>query len=897
MNQIARKLDRSSRILLLISAIGVVASLYSLYHVTSQSDEALDPKDRIAQVTIYNKDTRLKRSGSIHWFPVNQPLDCYSNDLVFTGKDSFATIQFSDGGKITLHPMSLISLSKGQVSLSSGTIEVDLKKGSPLSVESFGETFKLEENTKLKLENTETVKRIVPLAGTSPALEKDARFRDFLKPQTLTIATPASGQQVPKFNGKSIIFNWKASQPLKNDFYKLEFSTSKDFASLLHSVETTSTTALVPSAKLPVGLIHWRVGTVKGKVGSESSFYHSDKFRIDRLHPTDRAEYPLKEVLAKGLLFEWTNPLKSPQRIQISRTRDFSEVIQQGDLTGVQKVLKFELEGEFFWRVGYVLEGDSIHWSEAGAFAIKPDVVVAPLEIVDLPPVLDFAARESYLVKVRDLNNCDQFEFVLTRGDKVVFKTLSRSSELKVNKLRDGQYNLTVIGKQKDRYLTKPLITFFTVTTSPPLEAPKIKKKKVKLFVKLLRRALGLLLPAAHAAEKFYPLEWEAVEGATYEVEITYSSKKKPYLKKETKTNSFRFVVPGLQTYYWRVRAKKDSKWSPWSDYSVVEAEDKIKRVVPPLMESPGDGATVDIKEEDPSIVFKWQQPDPNFSYFLELSNRSDGKPIKVIPVTGDSYDLRLAKLPKEIYWRVYAKSKFENTSISAVRYVLRINKIKKVVAPPGLLRLTPRVLQSASTFSLDKKIAEPLELEESYGLAGQIGELNLEYLPGRWFHKRSFNLLLRFSSLAEGDNKLNDMRLGAEYGFLSDPEAALAHNFYLGYFVNYFKMEFGEKLDATFTLPFLSARYNFLKKLSENWTLDLSLTAQVPPSSFLPSAILRPGIEYRISPRFGVTVYALYERFVAKPKIESSDVDSAASTATIELQNIAAGAGVTVSF
>jgi hypothetical protein len=894
-------LDTFSRILIGIAIFGIALGLYLLFFFKSNDSER-NPADRIATINRPQNDTRLKRSGNIHWFPVSQSIDAYNEDVIFTGKDSGASIRFKNGAEVTIHPMSLITISNGNVTLNSGTIEVNLEKGS-LKVESFGEQFEVKDKTSFKIENTPKVKRIVSIAKNKEDEEKaNASFanipglKNYIQAQNITITSPSSGENLPKFPGKSLTVKWKASAVNSNNSFKVEFSPSETFEPISYMAETTFTNAKVPVDVLVSGINYFRVRETSGKAKTESSFFLKDDVRIDYLQPTNLADYQLSQVEAQGVLFEWTNTLASPQKIQISTTSDFSTLLHDETLQVTQKNFNFQNEGAYYWRVGHIFE-NSVFWAKTASFSLSSKIPISPLEIHSFPKTMDFKLTTHFQVNVHDLNKCADYEFTLSKGNKVVAQITSAKPKLKITKLNDGEYELKVVGRLKSNEKTEPVIRPFTVKNSLPLKAPKIKNRKnVKLFVNLIRKALDFVFPSAHAQvprQPYYKLEWEGTPGATYEIEISKGKPENVVIREKLDQTFYDFIVPGPETFYWRVRSFLNNEWSPFSETAVMEVGDKITRNRDALMIAPEDGSTVEIKDKKSSIEFTWSEPYKNATYFLEISKKADGSKARVIKVQGGSHKISFKKIPKEIFWRVFAESKFKNRTKNSDYFKITTLKLEKPVEHnlPGKFILRGAAFLAQSANLMDFTDVDLDKHEDS--LTGPILEFNGEYLPGRWGHRRSINMYLRYSSLAAGQASISEQKLGAEYGWLSPVESAVKHNIYAGFhFYDNMNFKFGSEINGNYSLMFISGRYLYRRPYSEKVNLELNLGVQLPKLIFNPLIIVRPGINYKLNKKWWMDFFVLFERF--SHELQDTENDN---NVQIQYQNIALGTGFTYFF
>jgi hypothetical protein len=544
--------------------------------------------------------------------------------------------------------------------------------------------------------------------------------------------------------------------------------------------------------------------------------------------------------------------------------------------------------------VGHILD-KKVYWARPASFSLSKKIPVSPLEIHDFAKVMDFRLTPQYVINVHDLNKCEEFEFTLLNGDRVVSKIKTARPGLRVSKLRDGIYQVKVVGRLKNNVYTEPVVREFKVMNSQTLKAPKIKKNNVQLFVKLIQKAFDFVFPSAYsapAANAFYNLEWEETPGATYEIEIAKTTKENIVIREKVQANRYKFIVPGPETFYWRVRSFLNNEWSPFSEFAEVHVVDRIRRISDALMTYPEDGETLDLSD-GPSIEFKWDEPDKRATYYLELSTRVDGSNAKIIQVKDGSHTVSFKKAPKEIYWRVYAESKFKNRTVNNEFFRVSTTSAKNddkpgTVAKDGklIIRGSAFYVQSAnimdfSSVDLDKR-------DET--LTGPILEMNAEYLPARWNHRQSINIFARYSSLSSAETKLSEKKMGAEFGWLSSPESETKHNLYAGFhFFDTMSFQFGSDITGNYNLMFLSGRYVYRKPLSKKINFEMNSGLQLPNLGFNPLVILRPGINYKLSEKLWLDSYLLFERFTHELKDTEED-----NNVKIQYQNAGLGFGFT---
>lgn len=860
--------------------------------------------DSIATIAQFKADTRVKRSGDLHWYPVAQEIQCYPDDSVFTGTNSIATIDLVNGGSITLHPNSLITLTEGRVSLNSGTIDIKIDQGK-LEVESFGEIIQVASNDKIRIENHEKNKKITPLAKTWSGANK-TKYQAYVLSPTLKLLKPETFENIPRLEDKYISFDWYTENKSANTDFKIEFSQDQDFKNILLVDRTIFSSLKIDSGKLPEGLLYWRV--THGELKETSSFYHLGDFRIDHIQPLKSEEYQLEEAQTAGIPFEWTNPLQLPQLLQVSKEESFTANVTNETINETKKKLNFTEEGQYFWRIGYVLNGQT-HWSEVSNFSLKPTLKTVPLAINKIPRPLDFSLIESFEIQITAPKEIENYEFLLTQGEKVIQSSKAQEPRFKIEPLPDGVYILQVTGSNQKQTLTgratkeilvkksKPIKAPpkipATIPAEPtaeppaenPLEAPKLKnKKKVKIFVKAFNAIFNSLFPTAEAAtpEYFYSLQWEPVEGASYEVEVSKTDQKQVILTEETTEPRYKLIISGPEAYYWRVRTKIGDRWSPFSEYALVEVQDKVLALKSPLMISPAHGANAILKNNEMS--FSWKAPVKG-TYFLEYSTDPNTRKVKRKKVSGEQETVRIEGAPQKIYWRVFVKSPYGNRNPNKQFFTSKVKTINDKF-PFGKVLARVALHQSQSDFQLE---ASSVDVEKETPLSGQILTMDLEHFPHR-FKYNSIHLSLRSTALKDGDNKLDEKKLGAEFSWLLSPKSKTHQQFYLGYFLlMQYDLQLDSGVEATYSANFLSARYLIRHPLSQRLRAELNSMIQSPITfDFTPSLSFRPGLSYRLNQKWWIDFFAMYERYYTRPEIDNNK-----RGANITLTNLAFGLGL----
>jgi hypothetical protein len=862
-------LDRSSKIILVIAVIGIIASFFGLRYFSklnlSENDE-----DRIASITFYSNDVRLKRTSSLDWSTVETQANCFKDDRIFTGPASFATIEYLDGSKVTVQPNSLVSLSAGFVSLNSGSIEVDLSKGQ-IEVESFGETFKPAPMAKFRVENQEKVKRISPVGDTKiDNWKKTKALEAFVKPEKkaeelpapkLKLFAPINGVKIPKFSDQEIEFSWETANADTEDT-QIEFSQTSNFSPIVQTLPADSSPKEVLVSSLPTGPIYWRLRSKGKELSNGESFILFEVPAIVLQSPVNGKIHSLRSSSEQGLEFAWTSATEIPKVLQVSTVPDFSEKVQTQKVESNSAVIKLEADGAYHWRVGYHYGTNHREWSQVANFTIAP-----PLEIIAINKKMDFSLMGEYKVRAKTRATCDDFEFIITQGDRVITKLSAKEPQIVMPKLPNGKYEMRVTGLLKGEVISESAMRVFDVRNSPPLQKPTIKnKKKVNLFVNVLRTMLDLLFPSAQAApQAFYKLNWDGEENGEYEVEVSKTDGT-IVLSEKVSGTSYKFLVTGPETYRWRVRQIKGKRASEFSDYAEILIRDKITTFSKPRMISPKNGFKLPPHTDKVRVEFRWQELPPKYTTYLEIyDSPKSQEPILKEEVTGSSHEIVLTEPPKVFYWRVYAESEYKNKTTEH-RFAVRATR---VASKPGYFTLSPQVAYFKSDLSLSYDNTEAETIPQLDALSGPVAGFAGEYFIGRFDQTRSIALNVLGYSLSQDGNTATELRSLIEYGIHKK-----AHHFYLGSLVNFGELNMPQVLKAGFINVYGSGRYVYAKPFTEKWT-SLSSALLLITHNTSPSYMFRQTFNRKLSQKLSLDLFGQYEMLQAKSAVKSDETET----------------------
>lgn len=411
--------------------------------------------------------------------------------------------------------------------------------------------------------------------------------------------------------------------------------------------------------------------------------------------------------------------------------------------------------------------------------------------------------------------------------------------------------------------------------------------KTLNLFLLGLCLLSTFHIERAMSAVKYrHIISWSEAPESVYEIEISQDQQDNVIIKKVIKESTYELLAeePGL--YYWRYRAKGKKAWGPYSGYSVIRFKGTPAKEKQALMISPANGTKITYKKNRTTIDFKWDQPDPESSYHLELYFNDRQTPSRVMTVKGGSHSVKLKKIPEKLYWRVFRKKKSgDYIHANKDKFVINLVPSRDDFKPTENFLLRVAMYQAQSEFSFD---ADNYKKDESF--TGQILELNAEYFPKFWNRKRSINFIFRNAAFDSSGFEIGNKKFGLELGMVVGDDPSTHHQFYFGYhFLNNIEMKFGSELDTDYDQGLVSGRYLFRKQFSESFAFEMNTSLQIGSFSTIPSYILQPGLNYLWQDNLWISGFVLFEKYLSE-----IDDSSRSATVTIEQANSGIGLGLT---
>lgn len=208
-----------------------------------------------------------------------------------------------------------------------------------------------------------------------------------LAPDAPTPQTPVGGAAV---NGL-VSLSW--NRPAGATSFDVQIDDAADFATPLISASNTVNLRYVPTVRLPVGDLWWRV---RATSGSGDSAWSTESFK----HGARRSPEPIRP--ASGQVLE--PPVDSPRfawrpvegatsyTLQVSPDPDFTDpalITSSTQQTTAAVMTGYQGEGSYFWRVSASLgNGYSTGWSTPRPYTVKalpPAQLTGPVDSFDAP--------------------------------------------------------------------------------------------------------------------------------------------------------------------------------------------------------------------------------------------------------------------------------------------------------------------------------------------------------------------------------------------------------------------------------------------------------------------------------------------------------------------------------
>ncbi|HEY8269746.1 MAG TPA: FecR family protein, partial [Pseudobdellovibrionaceae bacterium] len=377
---------------------------YFLYDDSLLFPSELQKQTPIGIIGSSNKDVRKKNIKDFVWLPGNQKDQVYEQDSIFTGDDSQASIQLSDGSVIKIEENSLVNLNT-----KNGQMQLDLRFGqfagngkTPLHIKTGNEEYTIQGNdAQFEINRSKTgVMDVKVLSGTAEISSKvgkqklvaneslkiskhkteknevdsevEAKIHLLTKNDLLVIrGDKTSTDKLP------ISFEWKSQGPLVQ--YQIEIADTEDFIKIL-TLQSTAERKITLKDSFKEGAYFWRV---KGLDIKQQTLAISEKHKFSlrdlaapRIMTPDNQSTITKKIIPSDkelqtntqIAWEADASIESFEW-QLSKTAEFTEIINEKSLRGKSLTTPDLGEGTYFTRVrGFDKSKNPSQWSEVRVF-------------------------------------------------------------------------------------------------------------------------------------------------------------------------------------------------------------------------------------------------------------------------------------------------------------------------------------------------------------------------------------------------------------------------------------------------------------------------------------------------------------------------------------------------
>ena len=228
--------DQADKAGVFLGLFTMIVSLYLLYEV--RPNTSLRSNKIIAQLSLHKNNVRFKEAGSVAFYEVRSKENFQSNDEIFTGKNSEASVKFLKSGSILKIPSSsLVRIEEGDdgeiVEVKDGVVSLQLEKDQKIKIKKDGILHEIEsdKNTSVKVFNTDGALKILP-KDTGLKLKTNEGDKEFQKDvetqvplqvnKMFNLMQPQAGEVIPYETSYNLAVD-------KADQYKIELSRGADF--------------------------------------------------------------------------------------------------------------------------------------------------------------------------------------------------------------------------------------------------------------------------------------------------------------------------------------------------------------------------------------------------------------------------------------------------------------------------------------------------------------------------------------------------------------------------------------------------------------------------------------------------------------------------------------------
>lgn len=649
-------------------------------------------EEPIATITFKYKTAQRKFLDRVVWDRLRQNSPVYNGDTIHTSSLSEATVWFSDGNIMDLsentmaqvflshEKMLRAELSDGYVfvdstdaldgmTLSSGGIEVALKKGSSMGAKTSPETSAAQKSLSLQVVSgsadvqknaagSET-KIFSAGEGDSFVLENDGTF---VKPIVKMIEPALNSKILYHSEGsKKVDFKWKFENSGAEKFSALlEVASDKNFSDVVYRIFSDNLDGA--SLDLKPGTYFWKLSFLQNneeKVSQNGKFQVIQSLPPSLMVPVENYGFSYRTKFP-AVRFIWTEvPYATAYRLEVASDFEMKKLVVERRLDLTSAIISTLQEGNYWWRVTPYYSINKTGFSapsEIKGFAVRKKGSLSILQA--LVPVengivnTDASSKEiAFSWKHED----EAEKYILRISDKPDFSSLKineqtygnyLSFEPKKLNLKDGKWFWSVSFVDNEGNVSKPSETrvFYALKGKP--EQHTIEP------VEGFRAAVSLVPDMKFTWKRNLPENFETV----FELSADKDFSKIVYSQK-TAGQSLRGLNLKPGKYFWRINSKcADDEMQLVSFAKSFEVLDNMPAAV---LKSPGNKA---VAREFSPYKFSWEDVEDADFYKFSIFRGKNPNPVFEEIVYGNHIEVDMFS-PKEFAdktnyrWQVQAQA------------------------------------------------------------------------------------------------------------------------------------------------------------------------------------------------------------------------------------------------
>ncbi|MCL4253599.1 MAG: hypothetical protein KJ043_07465, partial [Anaerolineae bacterium] len=426
-----------------------------------------------------------------------------------------------------------------------------------------------------------------------------------------TLIAPANAFSTTNFN---VNFSWNAVPDATQ--YQIQIATDSGFTNIVHDhilAGTTYNYALSNS-----GTYYWRVralNTIKFGLWSASR-----QFTIQPLPaPTLIAPADMLVTTDTNLTFSWNSVSGATQyQIQIATDSGFTNIIHNHTLASTSYNYTLPGQGRYYWRV----RANGGTWSSVRYFDI-PSPFIPLLLTPDNLAIVGNSVDFSWSPVVNATEYQIQISTSNTFSSTLLNQTITGTSY---------NYIFTQSGTRYWRVRARVSGTFQNWS--------EVRQLDVQLV-----NTPSLIAPSNQfkASDLNIAFSWSSVTGATgYDIQIATDSAFTNVVHNHSlSATSYNYTLPQARTYYWRVRAKINTRIGAWTS--------SRQFTIAPTLNAP---ITMTLAE-NPTVNFSWFAMTGVSQYQIQISRNSQFTQIEndqIVMTNSHTFELPYFSA---YYWRV----------------------------------------------------------------------------------------------------------------------------------------------------------------------------------------------------------------------------------------------------